>query len=783
MQAQLSDRDGSSTPYSSSGSESTGRRTKWNAQATATTSRAVPHLRGQSKSVSEAGAGATLPAAETADAAEQPLLQLVAFDDLQQTFARSCCKASRRWCCCCCYCCKQNLPLQRPIGTASNAAAGAQAIASLSGKSFPDLNNSSSSSKGASSRRQLRAATGCRCRCGSCCCNASEIATAGVASLRSTTRPNDRDSSHAHLESQLLFAGISASWDQRVRSTHGSPAGPLGSAPFVVQRLQSIHMGLPLQQQEEMRAATAANLAAVFRQEPQLQARALLELGAAEDTIPTLDLFLDYRKPRALQQHPLMQPTLQLLKRLQRFALPLYDQQLLQNACEDSVLYPKLQGLEVPFRLLTHDLLFLAAYSYLADLPAWSKPPIRLLRIVGFLLLNADLQRQHQNWQEQQSDAGDTGDETARSASAPSRHVAFATANESDAAPAVAADLEGLMLEGASPEAMEALHLQGLVLFNIQLIIKDFEATLHRIEVLCDEDLLVDGDPYEALQSLTTFLQQHGFSLHSFRFKHGSTITSSTTNGTRTSTSCASNAPGQPLTASMLQAVATERGSAPLEMHGTSRSNRRSEHVASPDVCGMQDKPVDSGVACNCCRCQGDGCFDDDSEGEPFLAASVAGDSDNEDVGGNDEDNVDGMLRPHVLREDVYSQSAGERGIGDALASAFYSLLKTLDDDRGRRKKQQDGWPRVSIHSVLYVRNGGNAGDSAADDAATAAAAAVAAEIAEQQRMRVENEQWRQQQRRQTTEEADGTGSIFSFFEADDTEPEESMLSFLDEWY
>ncbi|OEH76633.1 hypothetical protein cyc_01986 [Cyclospora cayetanensis] len=457
-------------------------------------------------------------------------------------------------------------------------------------------------------------------------------------------------------------------------------------------------MGLPLQQQEEMRAATAANLAAVFRQEPQLQARALLELGAAEDTIPTLDLFLDYRKPRALQQHPLMQPTLQLLKRLQRFALPLYDQQLLQNACEDSVLYPKLQGLEVPFRLLTHDLLFLAAYSYLADLPAWSKPPIRLLRIVGFLLLNADLQRQHQNWQEQQSDAGDTGDETARSASAPSRHVAFATANESDAAPAVAADLEGLMLEGASPEAMEALHLQG----------------------------------------------------------------------------------------------------------------------------------------------------------EPFLAASVAGDSDNEDVGGNDEDNVDGMLRPHVLREDVYSQSAGERGIatcienvyldgaplyasvyfadtapidlplphsfslifsapvttvmpllatagplnaslycgftplctaGDALASAFYSLLKTLDDDRGRRKKQQDGWPRVSIHSVLYVRNGGNAGDSAADDAATAAAAAVAAEIAEQQRMRVENEQWRQQQRRQTTEEADGTGSIFSFFEADDTEPEESMLSFLDEWY
>lgn len=652
-----------------------------------------PALPSRCRGTFTASADATTAAAFKAEASEQPLLQLVAFDDIQQTFTRSQCMASGRWCCCCSCCWRQSLPLQRPrrpVTTQNDTVHDGYSSTSMNAVSSSSYSNDS----GRKNNRRIETVQGCRCLCGSCCCRASRQ---GNENSRMAADNINEVSPQGGLEAQLLSAGISATWGHaNSNSSSSSPqrgGESRGSASFVVQQLASVHMGLPLHQQEQLRAATAASMATSFRQDPHLQARALLELGAASEAIPTWDLFLDYRKPSGLQQHPLLPSAIQLLRRLPRFALPLYDQQLLQGACEDSVLYPKFQGLEVPFRLLAHDLLFLATYSYLADLPHWLRPPIRLLRIVGFVLLNAEL-HQNQLREEQQQQGEDTEDEAQNRDLGVSRRMALEAPS---AAAFTVSEGDAIELDGASPEAMEAYHLQGLVLFNLQMIINDFSPTLNRIEVLCDGSCIVNDNPYAALHSLTAFLQQHGFSLHSFRYKRGGNMVSSNSSNSNDDNN------GLRLTAATIRAVGQETHPKQHEACSTSiNSSSRNAIEAFIETCKrregleenrvqlllkQQDGPLnrsaascssfaatattgpaaaaaDSGAAaCACCRCRGDDGSSEAAEAEAFISAAAAADSD--ELSESDGDDVDGVLRTHTLPADVYTESASRsRGLG-----------------------------------------------------------------------------------------------------------------------
>ncbi|CRG97742.1 conserved Plasmodium protein, unknown function [Plasmodium gallinaceum] len=102
-------------------------------------------------------------------------------------------------------------------------------------------------------------------------------------------------------------------------------------------------------------------------------------------SIPTIDVF--YNSSKLLSIQTIFEPIsnyIFLLRLLPKFCLPLYDSGILQYVCEDSLLNPKLKGLELSYRLLVHDILFYAFFSYLADLPFWAKPPIELLRIYNY---------------------------------------------------------------------------------------------------------------------------------------------------------------------------------------------------------------------------------------------------------------------------------------------------------------------------------------------------------------------------------------------------------------
>ncbi|CAA9990966.1 conserved Plasmodium protein, unknown function [Plasmodium knowlesi strain H] len=103
------------------------------------------------------------------------------------------------------------------------------------------------------------------------------------------------------------------------------------------------------------------------------------------DSIPTIDIF--YNSSKLLTIQTVFEPIsnyIYLLRLLPKFCLPLYDSGILQYACEDPILNPKLRGLEISYRLLVHDILFYAFFSYLSDLPFWAKPPIELLRIYNY---------------------------------------------------------------------------------------------------------------------------------------------------------------------------------------------------------------------------------------------------------------------------------------------------------------------------------------------------------------------------------------------------------------
>ncbi|SBS98273.1 hypothetical protein POVCU1_044860 [Plasmodium ovale curtisi] len=103
------------------------------------------------------------------------------------------------------------------------------------------------------------------------------------------------------------------------------------------------------------------------------------------DSIPTIDIF--YNSSKLLTIQTVFEPInnyIYLLRLLPKFCLPLYDSGILQYACEDPILNPKLRGLELSYRLLVHDILFYAFFSYLSDLPFWAKPPIEILRIYNY---------------------------------------------------------------------------------------------------------------------------------------------------------------------------------------------------------------------------------------------------------------------------------------------------------------------------------------------------------------------------------------------------------------
>ncbi|SCM26403.1 conserved Plasmodium protein, unknown function [Plasmodium chabaudi chabaudi] len=103
------------------------------------------------------------------------------------------------------------------------------------------------------------------------------------------------------------------------------------------------------------------------------------------ESIPTIDVF--YNSSKLLTIQTVFEPIndyIYLLRLLPKFCLPLYDSGILQYACEDPLLNPKLRGLELSYRLLIHDILFYALFSYLSDLPFWAKPPIELLRIYNY---------------------------------------------------------------------------------------------------------------------------------------------------------------------------------------------------------------------------------------------------------------------------------------------------------------------------------------------------------------------------------------------------------------
>ncbi|CRH02602.1 conserved Plasmodium protein, unknown function [Plasmodium relictum] len=103
------------------------------------------------------------------------------------------------------------------------------------------------------------------------------------------------------------------------------------------------------------------------------------------NSIPTIDIF--YNSSKLLSIQTIFEPIsnyIFLLRLLPKFCLPLYDSGILQYVCEDPFLNPKLKGLELSYRLLVHDILFYAFFSYLADLPFWAKPPIELLRIYNY---------------------------------------------------------------------------------------------------------------------------------------------------------------------------------------------------------------------------------------------------------------------------------------------------------------------------------------------------------------------------------------------------------------
>lgn len=171
------------------------------------------------------------------------------------------------------------------------------------------------------------------------------------------------------------------------------------------------------------------------------------------NAIPTVDIF--YNSSKLLSIQTIFEPVshyICLLRLLPHFCLPLYDSGILQFVCEDAYLNPKFKGLEISYRLLIHDILFFAFFSYLSDLPFWAKPPIELLRIYNYESLYS-----LNDW--------------------------------------------------------ESVHTEKLVFHNIKNILFNFSDTLNKIELLYPKDYYITVFPNIYFKNIIEFLDSEHFRL------------------------------------------------------------------------------------------------------------------------------------------------------------------------------------------------------------------------------------------------------------------------------
>ncbi|PFH32346.1 hypothetical protein BESB_016640 [Besnoitia besnoiti] len=327
-----------------------------------------------------------------------PLTSQVAFDDLTQAMRRRACAGHLQGACCCCIGCSTDC---------SQAASGLLSSLSVPGDAFETLKRDGM----------------CTCFCGTCCCTrrlCDDETDAGVKRLSTATGHSSafpREAPDLSFLFEIRDGGALRSSSGMARSPSALSQGGLSAsahpsiAAFLASRIPSFHAGLPPARLAELQARASTQLAATVANQVALAARLLVHAPANELVIPSLDLFLNQRKVRSLMGVPsrnVVEQLLRILGRFPRFALPLYDTFLLEQVCEDPVLHPRLQGLEIPFRLLTHDFVFLGSYAYLADLPPWSRPPVKVLRVYKFQQL-------------QLVDTGETREEATASATARQR--------------------------------------------------------------------------------------------------------------------------------------------------------------------------------------------------------------------------------------------------------------------------------------------------------------------------------------------------------------------------
>ncbi|KFG99882.1 hypothetical protein TGVAND_211600 [Toxoplasma gondii VAND] len=508
-----------------------------------------------------------------------PLTSQVAFDDLAQAVRRRACDGRLAGACCCCIGCRTDTAPTSPASVG------------------PHKDGS------------------CTCFCGTCCCVDRSSPPAGNPQ-KTPASPSSCASKQAPLDFSFLFdmregGGLSAS------GAAGASASAVAS--FLATRLPSFHAGLPPARLAELQASAAARLAASMASKAALAARVLVHAPANQLVIPSVDLFVDHRKLRSLMAVPkrsVTEQVMRLLQRLPRFTLPLYESFLLEQVCEDPVLHPRLQGLEVPFRLLTHDFVFLGSYAYFADLPPWSRPPIRLLRIYKFQQLQlvdsgesrADASPvhgdRHAAFVEPSRLVGERGWRARRSLDARLQSRGSEVPTESSASSGFGSEVressdartlsavegtegvghcEGASLRrqsagdsrldsgssaegrfrrrgcdsgegqerdmggslglqeedrgssfqsvgarprggtyaapryGARPDDLEAEHLQGLALYNLKLLMRDFEETLEVVELHYGEMFFIEGDVFAYFRGLTEFMDSQGFQLETIK--------------------------------------------------------------------------------------------------------------------------------------------------------------------------------------------------------------------------------------------------------------------------
>lgn len=230
-------------------------------------------------------------------------------------------------------------------------------------------------------------------------------------------------------------------------------------------------------------------------------------------------------------------------------------------------------------------------------------------------------------------------------------------------------------LLGATPDAIEALHLQGLVLFNLQLMMEDFAETLETVEILVSSQTAISEDPYGAFQSLTDFMQERGFRLSNLRYRHSAAEegTSPTPPVFRSEADFLGHlqtSRRDGIVSSGRVQVSEEKGlrevqTPSLELRLSQLLSRR-EHNRVDALLQQRRSAVDTRGAfslasnrsslCPCCKCEaGSGVAP--SLGVAGLGSGKCNFIREEDMrGSSSEDDVDGLLWAKSATDDVYSE-------------------------------------------------------------------------------------------------------------------------------